>query len=140
MKTLSQIRSEAMERSRAFAEVLALRDKLADARNRLAAVEADLAARPRQSTDKRDRHRQHVADLTERLTGAEAYCREINPDQLRDHDAKIAAEERATKAARMAQEAAHKIALEEGRKAAAIAAQARLEARKRQQAQAIGIE
>ncbi len=139
-KTVSQIRAEILERRRAFAEVMRLRGKLADARNRLAADEADLAARPRQPVDTRDRHRQHVADLTFRLSEAETYCRDVNPDQLRDHDAKIAAEERAAKAAREAEEAAHLIALEEGRKAAAIAAQARFETRNRQKAEAIGIE
>ncbi|WP_425906285.1 hypothetical protein [Nitrobacter sp. TKz-YC02] len=137
MKTVNQIRAETMERSHAFADVIALRDKLADARNRLAAVKADLAARPRQPTETRDRIRDHVADLESNLNKAEAWCREINPDQLLKHDSKLVAAEEATRALREAEEAAHEIALAEGRKTAAVAGQARLEARKRQQTEAI---
>lgn len=134
-KTINQIRAETMERSRALAEVIALRDKLADARRRLAFVEADLAARPRQPTDNRDRINDHIADLTKRLADAEAYCFQVNPDQLREHDAKLAAAEEAAKAARLAQDAAAEIARREAAAKAEAAGRARLEARKRQQAE-----
>jgi hypothetical protein len=136
-KTINQIRAETLERSRALAEVIALRDKLADARKRLAFVEADLAARPRQPTDNRDRVSDHIADLTKRLADAEAYCLQVNPDQLCEHDAKIAAAEEAAKAARMAEEAAHEIARREAAAKAEADGQARMAARKRRELEAI---
>src|SRR5690242_17119379 len=110
MKTINQVRSEAIERNRAFSEVTNLRDALSDARKRLASIEADLAIRPRQSTDSRDRVRTHITDLESSLAEAEAWCREINPDQLIEHDAKIAAAERAARVAREAEQAAAEIA------------------------------
>jgi hypothetical protein len=136
-KTINQIRAETMERSRALAEVIALRDKLADARKRLAFVEADLAARPRQPTDNRDRINDHIADLTKRLADAEAYCLQVNPDQLREHDAKLAAAEEAAKAARLAQEAAYEVARREAAAKAEADGQARMAARKRLELEAI---
>jgi hypothetical protein len=115
MKTVNQIRAEQMERSLAFANVISGRLKLDGARKRLAAVEADLAARPRQPTDNRDRIRNHVADLESELAQAETWCREINPDRLIEHDAKIAAAEHAAREAKEAEEAAAEIARLEAR-------------------------
>lgn len=111
--TINQSRAATMERAQAFAAVMTGRLKLEGARNRLAAIEADLAARPRQPTDNRDRTRDHVADLESSLAEAEAWCRKINPDQLREHDEKIAAAERAAQELKEAQEAADKIAVRE---------------------------
>lgn len=136
-KTVNQIRSEMIERNRAFSEVKNLRGALSDASNRLAAIEADLAARPRQPTDNRDRIRDHIADLESNLGKAETWCREINPDQILEHDAKIAAAEQAAKDARMAEEAAAQIARREAAAKAVAARKAQFAARKRQREETI---
>ncbi|MDR6305937.1 cob(I)alamin adenosyltransferase [Nitrobacter vulgaris] len=137
MKTINQVRSEAIERNRAFSEVINLRDAISDARKRLASIEADLAARPRQPTDNRDRIRTHIADLESSLAEAEAWCREINPDQLLEYDTKIAAAEEAARVAREAEEAASAIARREAATNAEAARKAQFAARKRQREETI---
>lgn len=136
-KTVNQIRSEMIERNLALSEVKNLRGTLAEARKNLSFVEADLAERPRQSTDNRDRIRDHIADLESNLSKAEAWCREVNPDQLRDHDTKLAAAQKAAREAREVEEAAAEIARREAAAKAEAARTAQFAARKRQREETI---
>lgn len=131
MSRVHQERVSLLERSRAFNAVINLRTDLVAAECRLAGL---VAQGPRCRPAALKLARDHIAKLRSDVVSAEAYCREINPDQLAAHDE---AERQKGKAERQAHEfalAEKEAVLDSNRQANAALMAERLKDRVRQKA------
>ena len=133
MKSVAQARADTLERSQALAAVIRFRTDLERLRPRLA-----LAAVSGRKDDRDHSHRLNdaVNEKEAALHDAVAFCMVVASDLLTDHDAQAAAAEQVDQDVRQAQEALHELERQAALARSMAAAQQRVEARGRSNAEA----
>jgi hypothetical protein len=132
MRSVAQARADTLERSQALAAVIRFRTDLKRLRPRLA-----LATASGRKDDQELSHRLNdaVNEKEAALHDAVAFCMVVASDLLTDHDAQAAAAEQADRDGHEAQEALYEIERQASLAKSNEAAQARLVARRRIEAE-----